>query len=60
MQVSDCSGAFTALMLDLLAKLNGNHVGSVSNRYVNLVHRLNFNSFYSDKTESSSKPPATT
>lgn len=50
-QVGVCNDEFTALMLDLLAKLNDSQVGS-SSRYVNLVHRLNFNSFYSDKMES--------
>lgn len=47
-QVSQCNAAFTALMNELLGHLNVGH-GQESNRYANLVHRLNFNNFYTFK-----------
>lgn len=45
-QVSQCNADFTDLMNELLGYLNLGH-GQETNRYANLVHRLNYNNFYS-------------
>lgn len=54
--VETCNGEFNTLLYNLLALINVTDTGLASNRFVHLVHRLNFNSFYNmEKMEEAKK-----